>query len=111
MITLVAAAARRAILENWHVSLGALLIAGGVILFLVALRLVLQQYADARLTAPDLPLSGATIHLPFPMIVTPYGIATVKILLSISLDSFYVIGNAAVLIGVMALNLLAMLYT
>ena len=45
--TLLAAAIGRAILENWHVSLGALLIAGGVILFLVALRQVLQQYAPA----------------------------------------------------------------
>jgi multiple antibiotic resistance protein len=108
--TLVAAAAGRAILENWHVSLGALLIAGGVILFLVALRLVLQQYADAPLTPPDLPLSGAAIRLAFPTIVTPYGIATVIILLSISPDSFYVMGITAALIGVMVLNLLAMLY-
>lgn len=50
-----------------------LLIAGGVILVLVALRLFLRQYAGARLTAPDLPLGGAAIHLPFPTLVTPYG--------------------------------------
>ncbi len=67
-----------------------LLIAGGVILVLVALRLFLRQYAGARLTAPDLPLGGAAIHLPFPTVVTPYGIATIIILLSIRPDSFYV---------------------
>ena len=51
---------------------------------------VLQQYADAPLTAPDLPLNGAAIRLAFPTIVTPYGIATIIILLCIRPDSFYV---------------------
>ena len=111
--TLIAAAVGRAILDNWHVSLGALLIAGGVILFLVALRLVLQQYAppteiDARLS--DSAFGGAAIRLAFPTIVTPYGIATVIIILSVSPNTFYVVGVGAVLIRVMILNLLAMLY-
>jgi len=111
--TLIAAAVGRAILDNWHVSLGALLIAGGVILFLVALRMVLQQYeppakVEARLS--DLELAGAAVRLAFPTIVTPYGIATVIILLSISPNAFYLLGIAAALIGVMVLNLIAMLY-
>ena len=111
--TLIAAAVGRAILDNWHVSLGALLIAGGVILFLVALRLVLQQYAppteiDARLS--DSAFGGAAIRLAFPTIVTPYGIATVIIILSVSPNTFYVVGVGAVLKRVMILNLLAMLY-
>lgn len=112
--TLLAAAIGRAILENWHVSLGALLIAGGVILFLVALRQVLQQYAPAvEAEAPRQPepaLAAMAIRLAFPTIVTPYGIAAVIILLSVSPDAGYAIGVAAALIGVMVLNLLAMLY-
>jgi small neutral amino acid transporter SnatA (MarC family) len=111
--TLIAAAVGRAILENWHVSLGALLIAGGVILFLVALRQVLQQYAPAP-EAEARPQSAAfgamAVRLAFPTIVTPYGIATVIILLSVSPDIRYVVGVAAALIAVMVLNLLAMLY-
>jgi len=111
--TLIAAAVGRAILENWNVSLGALLIAGGVILFLVALKQVLQQYAPA----PDVEsrplnsaLAGAAIRLAFPTIVTPYGIAAVIIILAVSPDAIYVVGVAATLIGVMILNLLAMVY-
>lgn len=112
--TLLAAAIGRAILENWHVSLGALLIAGGVILFLVALRQVLQQYAPApeaeAAHQPEPVLAAMAIRLAFPTIVTPYGIAAVIILLSVSPNAGYAIGVAAALIGVMVLNLLAMLY-
>ena len=111
--TLLAAAIGGAILENWHVSLGALLIAGGVILFLVALRQVLQQYAPSPVTEarePEQSLAAIAIRLAFPTIVTPYGIAAVIILLSVSPDAGYTMGVAAALIGVMVLNLLAMLY-
>ena len=111
--TLIAAAAGRAILENWNVSLGALLIAGGVILFLVALRQVLQQYAPApevEAAPSGSALAGAAIRLAFPTIVTPYGIAAVIIILAVSPNALYVVGVAAALIGVMILNLLAMVY-
>ncbi|GAB2177547.1 MarC family protein [Dongia sp. agr-C8] len=110
---LIAAGAGRAILNNWNVSLGALLIAGGFILFLVALRQVLQQYAPATDTEsahPAAPTGSAAIRLAFPTIVTPYGIATLIIVLSISPSFRYVAGVGAALIGVMALDLLAMLY-
>jgi multiple antibiotic resistance protein len=111
--TLLAAAIGRGILENWHVSLGALLIAGGVILFLVALRQVLQQYApstEPEARQPEPALAALAMRLAFPTIVTPYGIAAVIILLSISPNAGYTIGVAAALVGVMVLNLLAMLY-
>jgi multiple antibiotic resistance protein len=111
--TLLAAGIGRGILENWHVSLGALLIAGGVILFLVALRQVLQQYApstEAEARQPEPALPALAMRLAFPTIVTPYGIAAVIILLSISPNAGYTIGVAAALVGVMVLNLLAMLY-
>ena len=111
--TLIAAAVGRAILDNWHVSLGALLIAGGVILFLVALRLVLQQYAPApevEARSSDSTLGGVAIRLAFPAIVTPYGIATVIIILTIAPNAIYVAGVALALIAVMILNLFAMLY-
>ena len=110
--TLIAAAVGHAILENWHVSLASLLIAGGVILFLVALRQVLQQYApltEAEGQPVDAAHASAAIRLAFPTIVTPYGIAAVIILLSVSPDVRYLIGVAVALVGVMALNLLAML--
>jgi multiple antibiotic resistance protein len=111
--TLIAAAAGRAILENWHVSLGALLIAGGVILFLVALRQVLEQYApapDVEARPQGSEVAATAIRLAFPTIVTPYGIAAVIIILSVSPNTRYAVGVAAALIAVMVLNLLAMLY-
>ena len=111
--TLIAAAVGRVILENWHVSLGALLIAGGVILFLVALRQVLQQYAptpEAESHPQPAAFAALAVRLAFPTIVTPYGIATVIILLSVSPNVGYVVGVAVALIGVMVLNLLAMVY-
>jgi multiple antibiotic resistance protein len=110
---LIAAAVGQAILESWHVSLGALLIAGGIILFLVALKMVLQQYAPTS-SGEALPsgsaLAGAAVRLAFPTIVTPYGIAVVIIVLSVSPNGMYVAGVAAMLIGVMILNLLSMIY-
>jgi len=111
--TLVAAAAGRLILENWHVSLGALLIAGGVVLFLVALRQVLEQYApapDVEACPQGSELAPTAIRLAFPTIVTPYGIAAVIIILSVSPNARYAVGVAAAIIAVMVLNLLAMLY-
>jgi multiple antibiotic resistance protein len=113
LTTLIAAAVGRAILDNWHVSLGALLIAGGVILFLVALRLVLQQYAptpEVEAHPSDSALADAAVRLAFPTIVTPYGIATVIIILSVSPNTLYVVGVGTALVGVMILNLFAMLY-
>jgi multiple antibiotic resistance protein len=108
--TLIAAALGHAILENWNVSIGALLIAGGSILFVIALRLVLQQYAPLSAGDPGDPTHpGAALRLAFPTIVTPYGIATVIIVLSVSPDASYTLGVAVTLVGVMLLNLLAML--
>jgi multiple antibiotic resistance protein len=71
----------RSMLENFEISLPVLALTGGVVLFLVALRTVLQQSAGAPASAslaanpPD--LKSAFAPLAFPTIVTPYGIAAV----------------------------------
>jgi len=68
------------VLKAWQIDLSAMLIATGIILFLVALRTVLAQYnppttQDATPVNPSLNL---TINpLVFPNILTPYGIAVV----------------------------------
>ncbi|NET82387.1 MAG: MarC family protein [Moorea sp. SIO1F2] len=68
------------VLKSWQIDLSAMLIATGIILFLVALRTVLAQYntpttKDATPVNPSLKL---TINpLVFPSILTPYGIAVV----------------------------------
>ena len=71
----------RGTLENFDISLPVLALTGGVILFLVALRTLLQQSTGAverpKLDRPQPELKLALTPLAFPTIVTPYGIAAV----------------------------------
>ena len=53
---------------------------------------------------------AAALRLAFPTVVTPYGIAAVIALLVNSPDAARTASILAILIGVMVLNLLAMLY-
>jgi multiple antibiotic resistance protein len=111
--TVVAALIGHSVLQNWHVSLGALLLAGGIVLFLVALAQVLQQYAPSSDAAPLADGSGPAAdaaRIAFPTVVTPYGIAVVIIILATSPRATYAIAVIAILLGVMVLNLLAMLF-
>ncbi len=74
------------ILEAWGVRHAILLLTGGVIWFLVALLMILQPYFPVfqRDYAADQPsLALALRPLAFPTIVTPYGIATIIVLMAI----------------------------
>ncbi|WP_246707680.1 MarC family protein [Ensifer oleiphilus] len=78
----------RTMLENFEISLPVLAMTGGIILFLVALRTVLQQsvnmpdHVTEAGQKPDLKL--ALNPLAFPTIVTPYGIAAVIVFATLS---------------------------
>ncbi|NEN94871.1 MAG: MarC family protein [Moorea sp. SIO3I7] len=68
------------VLKSWQIDLSAMLIATGIILFLVALRTVLSQYnpPTTKENSPVNPSLKLTINpLVFPSILTPYGIAVV----------------------------------
>lgn len=97
---------------NWSISIPALLIATGVIFFLVALRLVLEQYEPQKehvpIALPADPLAAA-LKLTFPMVVTPYGIAAVIVLLAATSQTVSKTMLWGVLVVVMGLNLIAML--
>jgi multiple antibiotic resistance protein len=111
--TVVAAVVGNSVLQNWHVSLGALLLAGGVVLFLVALTQVLQQYGSTSDADPHVDGAGRApdaTRIAFPTIVTPYGIAVAIIILATSPSPTYTVAVIAILLGVMVLNLLAMLF-
>jgi multiple antibiotic resistance protein len=73
-------------LDNFAIPVLVLQIAAGLILFLVALQAVMQQYSGAH--APERPeppsLALAFSPLAFPMIVTAYGIAAVTILMALA---------------------------
>ena len=102
---------------KWNISLPAMLIAGGVIFFLVSLRTVLEQYtseppgntATSGVTAvrPSLP---SAFDLAIPMIVTPYGIAGFIVLLASSHSTERTVGLVVAILFVLIGHLLAMLF-
>jgi multiple antibiotic resistance protein len=100
------------LVENWQISIAALTLAGGVIFILVGLSVVLQQYQPplpAPAPLPEAPMAAA-LRITFPLVATPYGIAAVIALLVNSPDTARTGAIFAILIAVMALNLLSMLY-
>ena len=109
-----AGALGRSMLENFEISLPVLALTGGLVLFLVALRTVLQQSAgtptSATLAAQPLELKSAFAPLAFPTIVTPYGIAAVIVFATLAADR----NDAALIVGmvllILALDWIAMLF-
>jgi len=103
----------RHLVHSWHVSSTALLFATGVIFFIVALRVVLEQYEPPHEGAPPpLPAKpmAAALKLVSPTIVTPYGVAALIVLLAVTSDTVREEMIWGILSGVMVLNLLAMLF-
>ncbi len=105
------------ILRKWGVSVGALLLTAGIVLFLVALRPVMEQYAPQEAGTPP-PVSGpapktsslAYSPLAFPTIVTPYGIAVLVMMVTLAGGDPTKILRILGLVGlVLALDLAAML--
>src|SRR5262249_17412097 len=109
---LVASTIASSILRKWGVSLGALLLTMGILLFLIALRTVMEQYTPREPAAPAAPAAGkpslalAFSPLAFPTIITPYGIATLVLLET--LRSGGMVQFLLVVGGVLVLDLLAM---
>lgn len=97
--------------EKWNVSTAAVEIAAGLILLMVAIRLVMAPYEPPQ-AWPPLPASpmAATLRLTFPLIVTPYGIAGLIAVLDLVEGGRAVAGVYTILVVVMVLNLLAMLF-
>ncbi|WP_204141201.1 MarC family protein [Halomicronema sp. CCY15110] len=101
------------LLRIWQIQLPALMIAGGILLSLVALRLILAQYAvgESATTAYDTPgLHLAMTPLAFPAILPPFGIAIALMLMVLSTNlGFSPTTLILLLLLVMALNLVSML--
>ena len=111
---LLAAFLGRMIISRYGIPIPILGISGGIILFLVALLAIINQFTPSP-TQEDVvikpTLSMAINPLAFPTIVTPYGIAAVIIFLSMypePKDRLYI---AVVVLSIMALNLIIMLIT
>jgi multiple antibiotic resistance protein len=102
----------RRVLASFAIPVQVLVLTGGLILFLVALQQVLQQYSGARPAArPEPPtLALAFNPLAFPTIVTPYGIAAVIIFISLAPDATTASMIAGLVFLVLALDWVAMLF-
>lgn len=78
------------VLENWHVSVAAIVIAGGIILFCQAFQLIMlpsavapsPSHASAEQTPP--PIASAQFSLAIPALVTAPGIAAVAAFMAIA---------------------------
>ncbi len=103
-------------LVGWGVSVGALHLTAGIILFLVALKPVVEQFDQHQMQPEHPPLTHSTNIAPaklalsplaFPTIVTPWGIAVMILLVTLRAERIpeIVLITAAVLV----LDLLAML--
>lgn len=105
----------RTMLENFEISLPVLAMTGGIILFLVALRTILEQSSSVvdrpseTDQKPDVRL--AFTPLAFPTIVTPYGIAAVIVFATLAsgrqAESFTL---AAIVLLILALDWVAMMF-
>ncbi len=104
----------RTMLENLEISLPVLAMTGGIILFIVALRTVLQPAANlpVRPTEPgQTDLGLALTPLAFPTIVTPYGIAAVIVFATLAGDrQTEGLTVAAIVLLILALDWMAMLF-
>jgi multiple antibiotic resistance protein len=111
LTVLVASLIGSAMLAKWKVGVGALAIAGGVLFFLVALKLVLDPYAQVTgpSAEPGKPApSAALVRQLVPAIVSPWGLAAVIFVLTLMpTQTWQIVG---ILIAIMALDLLAMLF-
>jgi multiple antibiotic resistance protein len=111
---LLAAFLGQRILGNFDIPLPILAISGGLILFLVALLTIIKQFGtpssnEEKNIVPT--LNMALSPLAFPIIVTPYGIAAVIVFLALSPDLSSKLYVGAIVLVIMALNLILMLIT
>ena len=99
-------------LRRYHISVPVLAIAAGIILFLIALQTILHQFDPGQSARheyePSLRL--ALSPLAFPTIVTPYGVPAVIICMTLTPDYTTKGVVFGALLGLMLLNLVAMLY-
>jgi multiple antibiotic resistance protein len=97
--------------DRWHISLPAMTMTSGIILFLVALNQLMQQYNPAD-NPPPKPLAAAptaaAAELVFPIVLTPYGVAAAITLAISGHDMAGTLTILALLVLVMCLDLAAM---
>ena len=100
-------------LDNFAVPVPVLALTGGLVLFLVALQTVLQQFQGPmgrRSDGPPPSLQHAFSPLAFPTIVTPYGIAATIIFVTLADDLSSKLAVGGLLLAILALDWVAMIF-
>jgi multiple antibiotic resistance protein len=110
IVTLVFVIAGNFFLQIFHISLPALKIAGGIILLLVALDMVMggsheDESEKPKALSPDI----AVFPLAMPMMATPQGLVAITVIVAARQSVGDVLVVVVVLLAVMALNLLCLL--
>ena len=101
----------KVLLDLFHFSIGALMIAGGAILFIVGIGMVLAKVEEEHTVADRHPTKIATYPLAMPMMATPVGIVVLTILSAqYSNDTTVLISLAVMLTIVMIITLLVLLF-
>lgn len=115
LVLLIAGFLGETFLGSYGVPLPVLALAGGIILFLVALKNVLEQFEphepppETAAVPPEAVMKVALRPLAFPSIVTPYGIAALVVFLAFSQTVEGRLTIGAVVVAIMVLNLIVML--
>lgn len=104
----------KVLLDLFHFSIGALMIAGGAILFIVGIGMVLAKGEEEQEKATDIdrdPTQIATYPLAMPMMATPVGIVVLTTLSArFSNETAVLFSLAVMLIIVMIINLIVLLF-
>jgi multiple antibiotic resistance protein len=113
---LIAAFLGETLLGSYGIPVPVLALAGGLILFAVAMLHIIQQFAPVGSHTDDAADHGtkpalqlALAPLAFPTIVTPYGIAALIVFLALSPDAQGRLTIGAVVVAIMLLNLAVMI--
>jgi multiple antibiotic resistance protein len=105
----------RAMMANYNVSVPVLALAGGIVLFLVALQTVLQQTLGSGVAVQQIQrepgMHLALNPLAFPVIVTPYGIAALIVFATLAAgDRGAGLSIAGIVLVILAMDWVAMIF-
>lgn len=96
-------------LAHWMIPAPILLLAAGIVFFLVSLNTVMEQFREKERVHAKMEGVPGILDIIFPAIITPYGVAAVIILLSTSADANRTMEIFGAILMVMGVNLLVML--
>lgn len=106
---LIAGLVGSAMMQKWRITVPVMELTGGIVFLLVALKQVMEQYGDPAPPAGT-DSEPRLMHLVFPIVVTPYGIAALIALMALSTDTSRSTTLLAGVMAVMAINLVAMMF-